>query len=177
MQLVYVGRLFKWKNPINIVKAILKTNDINLVCIGNGPLEQDIKDCVKNNNDHQVIFYNSLENKKVLQIINKSNGVVLNTYYHEISKVMIEAMLLKKIIIVNKNSIKSVPEFRNKKMFIFCKDSLEGYRSAFAKLQDKTFVNTRVLNAFYFAQKYTNPFLCEKRHYMIYKTLVRSKKI
>lgn len=137
LRLLCVGRQFRWKNPRNIISALARFKDVRLLCIGDGPERPVNQKLAQTLCPGKVHFLPILENRRLVQKISKTDAVILNTRYHEWSKVMIEAMLLGRPVIVNRETASKVGELKGRPPVCeFCPDSPEGYARAIEKLRN-----------------------------------------
>ena len=83
-------------------------------------------------------FLRALENKTLIKKMAEADVVTLNSYYHGWSKVMMEAMLLGKPVIVNQEVTKKVKELSVRPPVCeFCPDTKEGYACAIKKMKNR----------------------------------------
>jgi glycosyltransferase involved in cell wall biosynthesis len=157
LKLLYVGRFFQWKNPVNIIMAAAETEGVRLVCIGDGPIWPRIKSLVETLRLREIRLRRSMRNQDVLNEFRKADGVILNTYYHEWSKVMIEAMLLGRPVIVNEEVASSVPEISSPSLCEFCPDTVSGYKNAIRKFKSKIYRKVLASKAKKMAWTLANP--------------------
>lgn len=82
-QMIYVGRLDKQKGVDVLLKYWEGIKDIKLVICGTGPLEEWIKEYIKNNKLTNVEFKGFVDNDKVIKIIAESRALILPTQCYE----------------------------------------------------------------------------------------------
>jgi len=137
LRLLCAGRQFRWKNPRNIIASLARLKDVRLLCIGDGPERPANQELARKLCPGKVRFLSSLDNLRLVQKIAKADAVILNTHYHEWSKVMIEAMLLGRPVIVNRETASKVGELEGRPPLCeFCPDTPEGYAQAIEKLRN-----------------------------------------
>lgn len=81
-QFIFVGRLDESKGIKDIIQIWDKVNDKKLVVCGTGPLEEELKKYVKDNNLN-VEFKGFLEKKEVFKNIAKSQALIMNSKWYE----------------------------------------------------------------------------------------------
>jgi len=137
--------------------AAAETEGVTLVCIGDGPIWPRTKSLVETLRLRKIRLWRSMRNQDVLNEFRKADGVILNTYYHEWSKVMIEAMLLGRPVIVNEEVASSVPEISSPSLCEFCPDTVSGYKNAIRKFKSKIYRNILASKAKKMAWTLANP--------------------
>lgn len=90
-QVVFVGRLDEQKNLFSLINAV-KSLDIKLVLIGNGPLEDVLRNRVKEEEIENVTFAGVVPNERLPEELNKSEIFVLPSLYEGNPKTLLEAM-------------------------------------------------------------------------------------
>ena len=81
-QFIFVGRLDEPKGIKDIIQVWDKVNDKKLVVCGTGPLEEELKKYVKDNNLN-VDFKGFLEKKEIFKNIAKSQALIMNSKLYE----------------------------------------------------------------------------------------------
>ncbi len=126
--LVFVGRLIKGKSIFNVIKAIKKLQNVNLVIYGDGNERTKIISFIKKNNLCKRVFLKGFQtNKKILNSLKKYDAFVAFHKYYEFPKTIIEASLVGLPIILNRNPSLSIQEFKNLKI-LWTDDNVESYR-------------------------------------------------
>ena len=97
--IISIGRLVKWKGFSTLIDSmpelIRKYPKIQLVIIGDGPLEEDIKYRIQIMRVEQnVLFLKTLTRDRLYAYLRASNLFVLNTNYEGLSHQILEAMSL-----------------------------------------------------------------------------------
>lgn len=98
---IYVGRLSKEKNLINLLKIIKKTN-LKLFIYGDGPQKKNLKKLITSHKK-QIYFKGIVPNNKLPAIFNKSCLFFLISDYEGQPKSLLEAMSCG-LIVIGKNS-------------------------------------------------------------------------
>lgn len=109
---IYLGRLDKLKGINLIVEAWKNIKNEELIIVGTGPEEKNLKNFVKNNNIDNVKFLGYKEKNEAMELLSKSKALLFPTQWYEpFGLVMIEALKLGIPVIANK--IGSIPEIIN----------------------------------------------------------------
>lgn len=100
--IVYLGRLSYPKNPIRLLEIIKKIKEeksnIKVAIIGNGELENEVKNFIIDNNlKDNVVLYGYMENP--YKILNSSKMMIMTSRYEGTPMCALEAMALGKPII------------------------------------------------------------------------------
>jgi glycosyltransferase involved in cell wall biosynthesis len=88
--LIYVGRLVKWKNVDSVIR-ISATMNLTTAIIGSGPLEAELK-ALSSSLDSQCSFLGELPKEKVFEYLNRSRLFILLSQYEGLSFALLEAM-------------------------------------------------------------------------------------
>jgi len=102
IQITTIGRLVKWKNISGILKAVslIKDKKINLMIIGSGPEEENLREEALNLGIlEKVNFAGNLPHNETLKRICGSDIFILNSFYEGLPHTIIEAMMLKTPVI------------------------------------------------------------------------------
>ena len=88
-QIVYAGRISYEKGLQELIDTwiTIEKNDTKLIIIGEGPLFPSLKEKVKNSDSIELL--GSIENEKVLKIIEKSKAVVTATNLYEVQPTLL----------------------------------------------------------------------------------------
>lgn len=125
-RVLYIGRLEKRKNVINLVKAVSEIN-CQLDMIGNGSLQQTLEELAKNSSA-KVCFLGSFNNTELPEIIRKYDAFILPSFYENNPKTILEAMSCGSVVIgTNTEGIKEL-----------IKDGQNGFLSGTTKDQLKS---------------------------------------
>ncbi|MBQ3409304.1 MAG: glycosyltransferase [Clostridia bacterium] len=100
--IVYLGRLSYPKNPIRLLSIIKmikeKKSDIRVAIIGNGELEEEVKNYILNNKlKDNIVLYGYIDNP--YKVLNSSKMMVMTSRYEGTPMCALEAMALEKPII------------------------------------------------------------------------------
>ncbi len=92
-KLLTVSRLVPWKRVDGIIRALENYPDLELVIIGSGPLESDLKSLIKELHlERRIKMTGSLDRSNVIHHMNNSDLFILNSSYEGLPHVLIEAM-------------------------------------------------------------------------------------
>ena len=174
-KLICTNRQFKDKNPINIVKAVSKVNNVKLTLVGDGNYHQRIKKYVKKNKlGNKIILIKSIENQKYLKILRDNHALILHSDLQEFGKSVIEAMSLGKPIIINKPR-KKIYELSSKYCLMNV-NNVYGYKQSILRLiENKNLSKKLGLNGYkIYINKYESTKM-ELRQSIIYKSLLKKE--
>lgn len=164
MKIICAGRQISGKNPVHIVEAVAREKEVRLLCVGNGPLHHLVVAKARSLCPDRCQFIRSLENKELIKKMLEADVVTLNSYYHGWSKVMIEAMLLGKPVIVNQEVARKVKELSVRpKVCEFCPDTADGYAFAIRKMKNKKKRKKLAQRALRWAWLLANPERAQKK--------------
>ena len=172
LKLICTNRQYKTKNPINIIKAVENINNIHLTLVGNGVLHESLKNYViKKKLENKITFIKRIANMEYLKILNKNDILIINTDMLEFGKSVIEAMSLKKPVIINIPR-KNIFELNNS-FCLFNSNSASGYKKSILKLlKQKNYLNKLGNNGFkIYKSKYESRKM-EFKHTSIYNDLI-----
>jgi glycosyltransferase involved in cell wall biosynthesis len=91
-QLVYIGRLVKWKRVDRVINA-LKQTDWRLVVVGGGPEQKNLQKMARGIAE-KIVIVGRKSKADTLRILQQSQAVILLSEYEGQSHVLIEAMQL-----------------------------------------------------------------------------------
>ncbi len=131
LKLVCVGRqTYLQKDPASIIKAISSLEGVQLTLIGDGDLHDPLKQLVDQLGcQRRVTFIRSLENSKILEIMQQADIYVYHSINYEISKTCIEAALVGLPVIVNDRNNNPAEELRSAGFYLV-EDTPEAYKEA-----------------------------------------------
>ena len=90
-RLIFVGRFTEQKNLLNLLKAVKDLPEIELVLIGDGPLEGTLREFARRHNVN-VIFKGRVPNEQLPALLNTAEAFVLPSLYEGNPKALLEAM-------------------------------------------------------------------------------------
>ena len=88
--LIYVGRLVKWKNVDSVIK-ISASRNLKTAIIGSGPLEAELK-ALSTSLGSKCLFLGELTSEKVSMYLDQSKLFILLSQYEGLSFALLEAM-------------------------------------------------------------------------------------
>jgi glycosyltransferase involved in cell wall biosynthesis len=88
--LIYVGRLVKWKNVDSVIR-ISASKNLKTVIIGSGPLEAELK-ALSSSLGSKSLFLGELTSEKISMYLNQSKLFILLSQYEGLSFALLEAM-------------------------------------------------------------------------------------
>lgn len=89
-QFVYVGRLTNWKGLTGLISAFNMFPELELLVLGTGPEESDLKSIAKRN----ITFYGLCDKNEVFDKVIQSECLILNSEYEGLPHVLLEALYL-----------------------------------------------------------------------------------
>ena len=172
LKLICTNRQYKTKNPINIIKAVENISNVHLTLVGNGELHESLQNYVfEKKLKNKITFIKSITNMEYLKILFKNDILIINTDMFEFGKSVIEAMSLKKPIIINKPR-KNIFELNNS-FCLFNTNSASGYKKSILRLlKQKNYRNKLGNNGFRtYKLKYESKKM-ELKHTSIYEDII-----
>ncbi len=145
-----IGRLSKQKNQKLLINSFAMITEkypkINLIILGDGEMEFELKSLAKQKGlEKKIFFYSHIKNPYML--IKKSLCVIVSSLWEDPGFVMIEASALKKIVICSNCPNGPKEFFKNgKNNLLFKNDNLKSLISTFEKFTTLNKVdNTKIL--------------------------------
>ncbi len=152
---VYFGRLSEEKGIKTLIESMKMVKDSKLVIVGDGPLEEELRLNVKNNNITNIEFVGFKTGIELENIVKNSKFVVIPSEWYENAPMsIIEAMSYGKPVIGA--NIGGIPEFieNNKTGLIFkSKDSIDLANTIEMLVNDESKILEMGKNARYRAEK------------------------
>jgi len=90
-RLIFVGRFTEQKNLLNLLKAVKDLPEIELVLVGDGPLEGPLREFARRHNVN-VVFKGRVPNEQLPALLNTAEAFVLPSLYEGNPKALLEAM-------------------------------------------------------------------------------------
>jgi len=90
-RLIFVGRFTEQKNLLNLLKAVKDLPDIELVLVGDGPLEGPLREFARRHNVN-LVFKGRVPNEQLPALLNTAEAFVLPSLYEGNPKALLEAM-------------------------------------------------------------------------------------
>jgi glycosyltransferase involved in cell wall biosynthesis len=161
------------KDPSVIIDAVLEMPNVRLLLIGDGDLHQALINRVANTNSgSQIRFIESMPNKEVLGLLNRSDIFVYSSMNFEVSKGCIEAALTGLPIVVNDRNGEPANELIGGH-FLLVDGTTESYQHALEKLiRDDAFREQLGRKAYTYAQEHWAPEKTEAKYVEIYKRVM-----
>lgn len=100
--LITVCRLVPWKGVEELITLATELN-LKLAIVGDGPLLHSLKNDVKKERAN-IIFLGTIENSRVVKVLNESKIFVLNSAYEATSYALIEAKMCGLPVIANESN-------------------------------------------------------------------------
>jgi len=135
-KLISIGRLIPEKSPTNIILAMKYLKLTNLKLIGDGPMYSHVQNLIEINNlSKRIELIKSLPNDKLCEQLYDADAFIVESKFHELSKVVIEACLSGLPIILNKELQERVSELRDLEAF-FCDSNPSAFAQAVEVLKE-----------------------------------------
>lgn len=110
-RIIYVGRLFREKNPDNIMRALVRLPGTQLTVVGDGPIRPDLERLAAELDiAERVIFRPAVANDELCELLAEQDIFAVHTEYWEISKSVLEALLTGLPVVINRRLGEPVPE-------------------------------------------------------------------
>lgn len=175
---LYFGRLSEEKGIMTLIKAMEGIKYSNLKIVGTGPLEEEIKEYIKNNNIANIEMLGFKSGKELYTIVGNAKAVVLPSEWYENGPYSaIESLKLGRIIIGS--DLGGIPELIDGNGYIFEHGNIKELHEILEKVQnldEKSIIKMQNKSYKKFEKEYT-----DKIHYEriqeIYKKLNDKKTI
>ncbi len=131
MRFLYTGRLIKYKNPLNIIKALENIEyDYVFDIYGDGPIKNELHKYIeKRQLSDKIKLKGFIKNSDILSKLCEYDIFLIHSLYHEISKTVLEAMAAGLPIILNNLKDGFITEY-NKNVVLKVENAPESYRKA-----------------------------------------------
>jgi glycosyltransferase involved in cell wall biosynthesis len=137
LRIVTIGRLVREKNPMQIVEAVAKLNNVELHIYGDGPLRDEIASrIIELEIQNRVKIFPKVENRLLVQSLQNYDLACIYTEYFELSKVMIEAMLTGLPLLMNIHPNLENPELLGLPIY-YVQGTAESYRHQIEALMQR----------------------------------------
>ncbi len=174
IKILCVNRQVTEKNPENLILAVQKLSNIKLTLIGEGALQQQLKQLVQQLKiENKVEFINNMPNTELLKLYPEYDIFANHCQYFGIGKTIIEAALSGLPIITNLRDGEQIDEYKNADWLMLVKNSPEGYMNAINKLvNDDHYREQLGVRARKHSSAIWMPEITEQRYVDLYKRLV-----
>lgn len=175
VKIISVGRQFLEKNPDNLIRAISKIKNIELTVVGDGPYHQHLINVVDECNiQDRVLFYKSIPNNQLCEMLPGFDIFATHTEYWEISKSILEPLLTGLPVLLNKRKGEPVEELTSN-ICVLVPNTVKGYYSALIELiNDQGYREEIGRNAYKHSQEAWSPEATESKFVNIYKKVINS---
>ena len=174
VQIISVGRVFREKYPINLIKA-LKGLNVELTVIGDGPQLSDLqRDTAEAGMTGTVRFIPAIPNDQLCGLLPGFDIFATHSEYFEVSKSVLEPLLTGLPVVLNKRIGEPVPEFQEGDFLLLVENSEEGYRTAIEKLiADHAFRENLGRVAYEHAWRHWSPIKMEAKYVEVYRSVMK----
>lgn len=132
---LYFGRLSEEKGIMTLIKAMEGIKGSNLKIVGTGPLEEEIKEYIKNNNIANIEMLGFKSGKELYTIVGNAKAVVLPSEWYENGPYSaIESLKLGRIIIGS--DLGGIPELIDGNGYIFEHGNIKELHEILEKVQN-----------------------------------------
>ena len=173
VQIISVGRVFREKYPINLIKA-LKGFKVELTVIGDGPRLSDLqRDTAEAGMTGTVRFIPAIPNDQLCGLLPGFDIFATHSEYFEVSKSVLEPLLTGLPVVLNKRIGEPVPEFQEGDFLLLVENSEEGYRTATEQLiTDHAFRENLGRKAYEHAWTHWSPAKMEAKYAEVYRRVM-----
>jgi glycosyltransferase involved in cell wall biosynthesis len=172
VKVISVGRLIKEKCPDNLIRAI-KTLNAELMIVGDGAQASYLRQVAQDENLlDRVVFRPAIQNDELCKMLPEYDIFATHSEYWEISKSVLEPLLIGLPVILNNRIGDPVPELQGD-FLMLVENTIEGYRHALEKLiNDNEFREQLGRKAYAHAQKNWAPEKMEAKYVEVYKRVM-----
>jgi len=172
---LFIGRLTREKNLFNLLDAFKDLDGFSLDIIGKGPLEDKLKQTIKELGI-KINFLGRFSNNKLPEIINQYQIFILPSYYEGNPKVLLEAMSCGTPCI-GTNVIGINDILNHKKNGYLCDLSSNSIKNAITFLYENGDLREKIgQNARNFVIKNCSLDLIAKKEFLFYNEIIEDKK-
>lgn len=174
-RIVSVGRLIDLKNPKHIIRAVKPYDGIQLTFIGSGNLLSQTRELANNlEGPAEIIFIESMPNDELCKCLHNYDLFAVHSDAWEISKAVLEALLVGLPVVINRREHDEVPEL-GKGLVRLVNNTTDDYRDAILELKDNYEARKELaLNGQQMAQNNWNPKVTEARFVQVYQDVMAS---
>jgi glycosyltransferase involved in cell wall biosynthesis len=111
IRVVSVGRQFREKDPAHLLEAVAELGNVTLTLVGSGPLHNQLRDMARRLGiSHRVEFRTAIPNSTLCESLADYDLFAVHSEYAEISKAVLEALLVGLPVVINRRRGQPVPE-------------------------------------------------------------------
>ncbi|HYL35389.1 MAG TPA: glycosyltransferase family 4 protein [Bryobacteraceae bacterium] len=111
IRIVSVGRQFREKDPTHLLEAVAELGNVTLTLVGNGPLHSQLRDTARRlGMGDRVEFQTAIPNRTLCESLADYDLFAVHSEYAEISKAVLEALLVGLPVVINRRWGQPVPE-------------------------------------------------------------------
>lgn len=175
VKVISVGRQFLEKNPINLIKAAARINNLELTMIGDGPYHRYLINAAHTLGiADRIIFHKSIPNDQLCAMLPKFDIFATHSEYWEISKSVLEPLLSGLPVILNKRKGDQVKELFENNLCVFVPNTMNGYYRALKKLiNNKKLRKDLGRSAYVYSQSVWSPKITEMKFVNIYNDILK----
>lgn len=171
-EIIYIGRLEKMKNLINLLYVFSELEEFTLNIIGEGSLKKELKTKVKDLGI-RVNFLGIIPNNKIPEVLNRYEIFILPSYYECNSKTLLEAMSCAIACIgTNVRGIRDI--IKHGENGLLCELSSKSIKKAILKLSENSELRQKLgKNARNYILEFCSLEKIAEREYFLYKDLLK----
>lgn len=175
VRVLSVGRQFEDKNPDNLIRAVSQLPDVELTLVGDGPYHHYLRGLAKSCGiQDRVVFHPSLSNDELCRSLADYDIFATHTEYWEISKSVLEALLVGLPVLLNRRRGEPVPEL-TEDICVLVPNTVEAYVDALRRLiADDDYRERLGRRAYAHAQAHWAPEKTEAKFVSIYRAVLES---
>ena len=134
VRVISVGRLIAAKDPRELIEAVASLPGVELTIVGDGVVAEASRRLVAELGvEARVIFRPSVRNDELCADLPNYDIFAIRSDYFELSKSMLEALLIGLPVIINRRPGEPVPELSDK-ICVLIENTKEAYRTAIQQL-------------------------------------------
>ncbi len=175
VRVLSVGRQFEDKNPDNLIRAVSQLPNVELTLVGDGPYHHYLRDvAMACGIQDRVVFHSSLPNDELCRSLADYDIFATHSEYWEISKSVLEALLVGLPVLLNRRHGEPVPEL-TEEICMLVPNTTEAYLNALRRLiSDDDFREKLGRTAYAHAQAHWSPEKTEAKFVDIYRRILES---
>jgi glycosyltransferase involved in cell wall biosynthesis len=111
VRVVSVGRQFREKNPENLIRAVAGLPGVELALVGDGPYHEHLRQVARHAGvENRVRFERAVPNDQLCRSLRDYDIFAVHTEYWELSKSVLEPLLVGLPLVINRRIGEPVPE-------------------------------------------------------------------
>ncbi len=170
---LFIGKLDKQKNLLNLIKAFKDLKDFNLDIIGEGPLKNILKEYIRKENIN-VKLLGTFPNNQIPELLNQYHLFILPSIWEGNPKVLLEAMSCG-VPCIASNIPGIINIIKHKYNGFLCEQDVKSIKDAISSLYyDVNLMKKISKNAREFVFKYCSLEVVVEKEYEFYKEILQT---